>query len=78
MINTKRQPVIMEESVELIDSKLSTYERIVLSLGILLLVTIVVNAGWSYVLLETGNTTGGGLLGALARVFPLKCLTCFV
>ncbi len=78
MRNTMRQPIIVEEFPESFDSKLSFYERIVYSLGILLLAAIVINAGWSYVLLETGNTTGGGLIGALARILPLECLTCLI
>ncbi len=78
MKNTLRKLFTVKGSSESQDSQLSIYERVVLSLGVLLLVTMVVNAGWSYVLLETGNTAGGGPLGALAGLLRLEWFTCSV
>jgi hypothetical protein len=72
------QPISPEELIDLQDSSFSLYERVVFSLGVLFLTSMLINAGWSYVLLTTGNVEGGGPLGALARSLGINCLTCLV
>lgn len=52
----------------------SRWERFILSVFALLIAAIGIIGGWSFVLLLTDNTAGGGPLGFIANLLHFECL----
>ena len=72
------QALLVDELPEDDEFKISAYEWIVLSSSVLFIAALLVNAGWSYVLLITGQIEGGTPLGTIANMLHIHCLVCLV
>ena len=60
------------------DFRFSTIERVGLLLFVKIIAAVLIIAGWSGILLATGDIDGGGPLGAIARALHIKCVLAFV
>ncbi len=71
------QSIATEETYGFSDLRLRVIDRVIIFFYVNLIAAILIIAGWSGILLATGNTEGGGPLGAVARVLHINCLACF-
>lgn len=76
MENILSQTETADEFFDLSELRFNKQERLILLLFAMFIGTILIIGGWSFVLLITGNTVGGGPLGFLANVLRIECLTC--
>jgi len=56
------------------EDRLSRYEKTVLLFSLLMVITTLIFAAWSWILLLTGDIQGGGPLGKLMKILPLHLL----
>lgn len=71
-----RQNEIAGELFDIQKLTFSTWERITLVLFAMFVGTSGIIGGWSFILLITDNTSGGGPLGLIAGLLHFECLTC--